>query len=57
MHTQPLKPIDPDTPPVCTCVRPIPRPRAQYKGGARTYCARCDRPVPIRLVSPIQLWL
>jgi hypothetical protein len=57
MHAErPLDPPDPGTPPFCTCLQPIPRPRASYKGAARTYCDRCDRPVPLRLVLPIQLW-
>jgi len=35
----------------CDCARPIPEERADQRGAARTYCARCDRPVPLRWVS------
>ncbi len=35
----------------CTCERPVPVERAERKGAARTHCARCGKPVPIRLVQ------
>jgi hypothetical protein len=33
----------------CTCEQPIPVERATRKGAALTECARCERPVPLRL--------
>jgi len=33
----------------CTCVQPIPVERATRKGAAVTMCARCGKPVPLRL--------
>ncbi len=33
----------------CTCEAPVAEERPGYKGAARIYCARCDRPVAIRL--------
>ena len=44
----------PDYPPAdlghedCACVTPVPVQRAERKGAARTVCARCGRPVPLR---------
>ena len=29
----------------CRCVNPVPVVRAERKGAARTFCARCERPV------------
>lgn len=53
-------PEDPSLPPVpqltdwypgyyCDCLQPIPEERAERRGAARTYCARCDRELPLRL--------
>ena len=36
----------------CACLQPIPQERAERKGAARTYCARCNRPIPLRLGYP-----
>jgi hypothetical protein len=33
----------------CTCLLPLPVQRAERKGAARTHCARCGKPVPLRL--------
>jgi hypothetical protein len=35
----------------CDCLRPIPEERADRHGAARTYCARCDRELPLRMRS------
>jgi hypothetical protein len=32
---------------LCSCERPAPRERADYKGGARTFCERCGLPMPL----------
>lgn len=32
----------------CRCELPVRVERAERRGAARTYCARCDLPVPIR---------
>jgi hypothetical protein len=55
---QPI-PQDPSLPPVptpgawlseyCECPRPIPQERAERRGTARTYCARCGRELPLRI--------
>ena len=37
----------------CTCAQPIPVERATRKGAATTECARCGRPVPLRLTSRV----
>jgi len=34
-------------PAVCTCPKPLPEVRAEHKGAARTYCARCGLPMRI----------
>jgi len=34
---------------VCTCEKPVPVERALRKGVSRTECARCERPIPLRL--------
>ncbi len=59
-HPRPI-PQDPSLPPVpqlvanwytgyyCDCPRPIPEQRAERYGAARTYCARCDRELPLRM--------
>ena len=41
------------TPPTTTCTCPEPRPVqvAERKGAARTLCARCHLPIPLRLRS------
>jgi hypothetical protein len=36
----------------CLCDRPLRVERAERHGAARTYCARCGLPAPIRLVRP-----
>jgi hypothetical protein len=33
----------------CTCVTPMPMHKAERKGAARTVCARCERPLRLRL--------
>ena len=33
----------------CTCPDPIPVTRATHKGAAQTECARCGRPIALRL--------
>ncbi len=33
----------------CSCAAPLPTERAERKGAARTHCARCGLPIPIRL--------
>jgi hypothetical protein len=33
----------------CTCVAPIPVEQATRKGAAATQCARCGKPVALRL--------
>jgi hypothetical protein len=33
----------------CTCDKPVPVERAVRKGAAQTECARCGRPIPLRL--------
>jgi hypothetical protein len=57
MNVRPI-PRDPSLPIVpalapwveyCDCVRPIRQERAERRGAARTYCARCEREIPIRL--------
>ncbi len=36
---------------VCACAVPVPQVKADYKGGARTHCARCGLPVRISFES------
>ena len=37
-----------DAPPTaCACATPTPQVRAEHKGAARTYCARCGLPIRI----------
>jgi hypothetical protein len=59
MQTQPI-PRDPSLPPVplpdlllqseyCDCPKPVPQERAARRGAAQTYCARCDRELPLTL--------
>jgi hypothetical protein len=33
----------------CACAAPIPVQRAARKGAAATECARCGKPLPLRL--------
>jgi hypothetical protein len=33
----------------CTCAKPLPVQRAVRKGAAQTVCARCGRPLALRL--------
>ena len=58
-HPQPIE-QDPSLPPApqfadsypgyyCDCRWPDPEERAERKGAARTYCARCDRELPLRM--------
>lgn len=60
MYPEQLIPIDPSLPPspdvvdwypnyYCDCPWPIPEERAERHGAARTYCARCEREVPLKL--------
>lgn len=63
MQTQPMTFRDPSLPPVpppdawlrespyCRCERPLKRERAERRGAARTYCARCGLEVPVRMSS------
>jgi hypothetical protein len=54
-------PRDPSLPPVpellgwmpeyCDCPKPMPEERAVRRGAARTYCARCDRELPLRMAA------
>jgi hypothetical protein len=45
--------LDPAPPPAaayyCDCAQPIAVQRAERRGAARTYCARCDRELPLRM--------
>jgi hypothetical protein len=34
--------------PRCECAKPIFRERAEAKGAAESYCARCKRPLGLR---------
>jgi hypothetical protein len=48
MHDHALKhPNDPA--PWCTCEKPLPVHMAERKGAARSVCARCERPLRLRL--------
>ena len=38
--------------PYCDCPKPIPQERAERRGAAGTYCARCDRPIAVRWPRP-----
>jgi hypothetical protein len=40
---------EPTPQPTCECATPLPVERAERKGAARLYCARCDRPLPVRM--------
>jgi hypothetical protein len=43
-------PSPPPTPSYyCDCPRPIAEQRAERRGAARTYCARCGRELPLRM--------
>jgi hypothetical protein len=35
----------------CTCEKPLPVQLAERKGASRTHCARCGKPMPLRLLS------
>jgi hypothetical protein len=35
----------------CTCSQPVPVERAERKGASWTECARCSRPLPVRLLK------
>ncbi|HVU76360.1 MAG TPA: hypothetical protein VHC67_02170 [Gaiellaceae bacterium] len=37
------------TPLFCTCEKPLPVHLAERKGAARSVCARCERPLRLRL--------
>jgi hypothetical protein len=37
----------------CQCERPILRERAEQKGAAESFCARCKRPIGLRLAALI----
>ncbi len=39
------------SPKTCTCAQPIPVERAERKGASWTECARCGRPLPVRLLK------
>jgi hypothetical protein len=61
MQNTQLIPRDPSLPPVppplpelyrleyCDCRKPVPVERASRRGAAHTYCARCDRELPLTL--------
>lgn len=36
----------------CDCPWPIKQERAERRGAARTWCARCDREIPLKLGLP-----
>jgi hypothetical protein len=36
----------------CDCRQPIAEQRAERRGAARTYCARCGRELPLRMGRP-----
>jgi hypothetical protein len=38
-------------PETCSCAKPLPVQKATRKGAARTFCARCGKPIPLRLAS------
>jgi predicted SprT family Zn-dependent metalloprotease len=54
-HAPPITP-DPVPPPAasyyCDCPRPVAEQRAVRHGAARTYCARCDRELPLTIGRP-----
>jgi hypothetical protein len=37
------------TPKTCACEKPVAVEKSERKGAARTECARCGLPVPLRL--------
>ncbi len=41
----------------CACPTPVPVQKAERKGVARTHCARCGRPIPLRFTPPHRAWL
>ena len=45
----PAPPLPAWLPVYCRCDRPLPQERAERRGAARTYCARCDLELPLRL--------
>jgi hypothetical protein len=51
-HAPPRTP-GPSPPPTagyyCDCAEPIAEQRAERRGAARTYCARCGRELPLRI--------
>jgi hypothetical protein len=60
MYPEQVIPTDPSLPPAadmavwypsyyCDCRWPIREERAERHGAARTYCARCDRELPLKL--------
>ncbi|MGZ4340443.1 MAG: hypothetical protein ACXVQ3_10335 [Gaiellaceae bacterium] len=36
---------------ICQCAVPVPVVKAEWKGAARTVCARCERPIRIEFGS------
>jgi hypothetical protein len=50
------KDIEPLVHAQCTCDQPDPVERAERKGAARAYCARCGLPVPVRLGVQAGAW-
>jgi hypothetical protein len=50
MRDHALKNPTPPTPLWCTCEKPLPVHMAERKGAARSVCARCERPLRLRLV-------
>jgi hypothetical protein len=50
MHPESIPVVIRKSPPeTCSCERPLPRERAEWKGASRTTCDRCGLPVPLRL--------
>ncbi len=41
----------------CACATPVPVQKAERKGVARTQCARCGLPIPLRFTPPPRGWL
>jgi hypothetical protein len=35
----------------CQCEKPILRERSEWKGASESFCARCKRPIALRLAA------
>jgi hypothetical protein len=53
---EPVELLDPPVAAQCECEQPDPVERAERKGAARAYCARCDLPIPVRLGVSAGAW-